>query len=345
MTCTLTNVFPLDTAESLGNYVADVDGNKYLDMFCAIASIGLGYNHPVMLAKTQDVAVQHQMVTRAGIGVHPEKNYIDVCKRAFIDVAPKGLNKVITQMCGSCANEAAFKYAFMCYEANKRGGLSFEPSQEDLDSCACNIGPGSPNLGILSFKSGFHGRLFGSLSATRTKAMFKLHLPAFDWPAAEPPRYKYPLADNQEYNEAQDDASIADVRHVIAQWKAEKGCEVAAVCIEPVMSEGGDNYISPAFGQKLRNVTKELGIYMIVDEVQTGVCVSGDFWAHDHWNLDSPPDFVTFAKKMLSCGFFHADETAMVTPFRHFNTWMGDPLRAHMTAEQNKVIKEDDLCN
>ena len=49
LTCTLTNMFPIDTANSLGNYVADIDGNKYLDMFMAIASIPLGYNHPALL--------------------------------------------------------------------------------------------------------------------------------------------------------------------------------------------------------------------------------------------------------------------------------------------------------
>lgn len=82
---------------------------------------------------------------------------------------------------------------------------------------------------------------------------------------------------------------------------------------------------------------------MIVDEVQTGCAATGKFWAHDHWNLKSPPDFVTFAKKMITCGVFHRPELSMVTPGRHFNTWMGDPLRAHMTATQNEVIREDNL--
>lgn len=50
-------MFPTDIDNSLGNYVADVDGNKYLDMFCAIASIGLGYNHPVMMEKAKDITV------------------------------------------------------------------------------------------------------------------------------------------------------------------------------------------------------------------------------------------------------------------------------------------------
>ena len=247
-------------------------------------------------------------------------------------------------MCGSCSNEVAFKLAMMLYMGKKRGGLDVAPTQEELDSCACNSLPGSANLGILSFKSGFHGRLFGSLSTTRTNPLFKLDLPAFDWPAAEPPRYKFPLSENQEYNDSQDEASLSDVRSKIAQWKEEKGCETVAVLIEPILSEGGDVHISPSYAQKLRDLTTELGIYMIVDEVQTGVGVSGSFWAHDHWNLQTPPDFVTFAKKMLSCGVYMRPEHQMVTAFRHFNTWMGDPVRAHMTAEQNKVIREDNLC-
>ena len=50
---------------------------------------------------------------------------------------------------------------------------------------------------------------------------------------------------------------------------------------------------------------------MIVDEVQTGVVASGSFWAHELWNLETPPDFVTFAKKMLTSGFYHNDDTKM----------------------------------
>ena len=208
-----------------------------------------------------------------------------------------------------------------------------------------NQQPGSPNYSILSLKSGFHGRLFGALSATRTNPLHKVDFPSFDWPAAEPPRYKYPLADNVEYNAAQDAASLADVRSKIAEWKTEKNSDVCAIIVEPIMSEGGDNQLSAQYAQGLQDITKELGIYFIVDEVQTGVCQTGSFWAHEQWNLREAPDFVTFAKKMLSCGFYHNENTRMVTPFRHMNTFMGDPVRAVLTAAQNDVIKEDDLAS
>ena len=52
---------------------------------------------------------------------------------------------------------------------------------------------------------------------------------------------------------------------------------------------------------------------------------------------------MTFAKKMISSGFYHSDETKMVTPMRHHNTFYGDPVRAILTKTQNQIIKEDNL--
>jgi 4-aminobutyrate aminotransferase/(S)-3-amino-2-methylpropionate transaminase len=55
-------------------------------------------------------------------------------------------------------------------------------------------------------------------------------------------------------------------------------------------------------------MTKEMGIYMIIDEVHTGVAATGKFWAHEWWDLESPPDIVTFSKKFQASGFFYSDE-------------------------------------
>lgn len=101
-------------------------------------------------------------------------------------------------------------------------------------TCMSNKAPGSPDYAIMSLKTGFHGRLLGTLSATRTKPADKVDIPAFDWPAAQSPYYKYPLAENEDYNREQDRLSLVDVRAKIEQWKAEKGSEVVAVILEPV---------------------------------------------------------------------------------------------------------------
>ena len=122
------------------------------------------------------------------------------------------MNYVTTTMCGSCAVEGAMKYAFMGYAAQKRGGAAELPNSEELTSCMRNMAPGSPNYAVLSLKNGFHGTLLGSLSATRFNPLRKADIPAFDWPVAEPPQYRYPLENNAEVNRKSEEASLADIQ-------------------------------------------------------------------------------------------------------------------------------------
>ena len=64
------------------------------------------------------------------------------------------------------------------------GDVAVPISKEDLDSCMINQPPGSAKLSVLSFTGAFHGRTFGTLSATRSKAIHKVDIPALDWPVA-----------------------------------------------------------------------------------------------------------------------------------------------------------------
>ena len=101
-----------------------------------------------------------------------------------------------TSFLGSCsANEGAFKAAFMNYTHKQRkGALTF--TEEELSSCMINEAPGAPRLSIMSFTGGFHGRSLGALSATRSKAMDKVDIPAFHWPVAPFPQLKFPLEEH-----------------------------------------------------------------------------------------------------------------------------------------------------
>jgi 4-aminobutyrate aminotransferase/(S)-3-amino-2-methylpropionate transaminase len=139
-----------------------------------------------------------------------------VLKAAFMSIAPKGLNQVMSLMCGSCSNEVAFKAVFMHHQHIARGGAPF--TAEDLSSCMKNAAPGAPDLSILSFKGGFHGRTFGTLSATRSKEIHKIDIPAFPWPAAYFPQIRYPLAENAEHNRREEEKSLKEVEHLIKTW-------------------------------------------------------------------------------------------------------------------------------
>lgn len=233
----------------------------------------------------------------------------------LLSVAPAGTPHLFTQMCGSCANEGALKAAFMAYRARERGQEKVEGfTPDELSSCMKNQAPGAPTLSAMSFTTAFHGRLFGSLSLTRSKAIHKLDIPAFDWPAVQFPQLRYPLSEFAAENAEAEARSLAEVEATIKEWKIK--APVAALIVEPVQAEGGDNHASPAFFNALRTLTKEHGVMMIVDEVQTGVGATGKFWAHEHWDLDTPPDFVSFSKKMQAAGFYHAAETRASAPYR-----------------------------
>jgi 4-aminobutyrate aminotransferase/(S)-3-amino-2-methylpropionate transaminase len=233
-----------------------------------------------------------------------------------------------------------------------------------------NQKPGSPDLCVLSFKSGFHGRLFGSLSATRSKAIHKVDIPAFDWPVAPFPELKYPLEEHVKENEEEEKKCIEAYEQIlierwVSSWDESSfsvtpilkgtGCTtdharkqtgpVAAVIIEPVLSEGGDKHASPAYFRSLRAIAKKHGAYFIVDEVQTGAGATGKFWAHEHWQLPAgqEPDFVTFSKKMQASGVFHKAETRPSAPYRIYGTWMGDPVRALQARKIIELIHAHDL--
>ena len=271
----------MDLDRSHGSWIVDQrDGTEYLDLYTMYASQAIGYNHPKMLEISDELV-------RAAIQKPICSDFYTVEMARFMEVfervaMPAYLPHAFFIEGGALAVENALKAAF---DWKSRFNLATGRNVAHADI-------------ILHFKEAFHGRSGYTLSLTNTHNPDKTKFfPKFNWPRIDNPKLQFPVdpAEVQRVSESEARA-LEQAQQAICQY----GTRVAGLIIEPIQSEGGDNHFRPEFMQALRDLCNENRIIFILDEIQTGIGLTGRFWAHEHHRVQ--PDIISFGKKTQVCG-------------------------------------------
>lgn len=325
----LVDGFPLviDLEKSQGSRLVDHrDGKAYLDFFMFFASVPIGFNHPRM--------TEPEFVDKLGrVAVNKPSNsdfyttymaeFVDACDRHAI---PAELPHMFLVSGGALAVENAIKAAFD-YKVQK------------------NFKAGEKNeLGskVIHFRDAFHGRSGYTLSLTNTDPVKTDYFPKFNWPRISNPAIEFPMADHMADVEAREEKAKAEIKAAIN----EHGNDIAALITETIQGEGGDNHYRPEFFQFLRQITEENDIIFICDEVQTGVGLTGKFWAYEHMGV--VPDAIAFGKKMQTCGImcskkFDAVDSVFDVSGRINSTWGGNLVDMVRATRYLDIIAEENL--
>lgn len=272
--------FVMDFEKSHGSYIADrLTGKEYLDMFSMFASASVGYNHPYILEKADWLGkMAIYKPTLSDVYLQEYADFMEVFARVAI---PKELPYCFFVEGGALAVENALKTAFD-WKTRKNW-------QKNIDKEAGMV---------IHFKQSFHGRSGYTLSLTNTSDPRKYqYFPKFDWPRISNPKLSFPITEeNLEETIKHEQLALLHIQEAILA----NPDEVACVIIEPIQAEGGDNHFRNEFFTELRRICDENEILLILDEVQTGIGMTGKMWAFQH--LDIIPDVITFGKKTQVCG-------------------------------------------
>jgi len=270
----------LDLDKSHDSWIVDKrDGSKYLDMFSMYASGCIGYNHPKIL-ENKDLLTKVSLFKPTLSDIYTTE-YADFMKVFSETAIPEYLKNTFFIEGGALAVENALKVAFD-WKVRK------------------NLENGIKDKGykVLHFKEAFHGRTGYTLSLTNTDPIKTKFFPKFDWPRIDNPHLSFPITDD-----IINDVIIKEKKALaqINQAVTNNPNDIAALIIEPIQGEGGDNHFRQEFFKELKSLSIKHDFLLIYDEVQTGIGITGKMWAHEHFE-SCQPDIISFGKKTQVCG-------------------------------------------
>jgi L-lysine 6-transaminase len=322
-----------DMEKSQGAYIYDSKYNrKLLDFFTCFASVPLGYNHPKMVNdegfKKNLLLAAMANPSNSDVYTQQYAQFIETFSKVGI---PDYLPHAFFIAGGALAVENAIKVA-MDWKVQKNFAKGYTTEK---------------GFKVLHFERAFHGRTGYTLSLTNTLPDKTKWFAKFDWPRVSIPEVKFPLSgDNLEHAIQTEETSIAQIKKAFFENKD----DICAIIVEPIQSEGGDNHLREEFLIQLKALADENEAFLIYDEVQTGVGLTGKFWCHQHFSEKARPDIVAFGKKMQVCGILVGNKVDEVetnvfkVPSRINSTWGGNLVDMVRSTQILQILEEDQLC-
>jgi L-lysine 6-transaminase len=321
----------LDLKKSKGCRIYDSrTGTYFLDGFSFFATAPLGCNHPAMttpefIKKMGELAINNP--TNSDIYTIEMAEFVDTFGKYAV---PKHFHHLFFIAGGALAIENGLKTAFDW------------KIRKNLDK-----GIGKKGRQVIHFKDAFHGRTGYTLSMTNTFNVNKTkYFTKFNWPRIDNPKIQFPLTDaNLKDVKEREKHAVTEIKNAVAQ----NPDDIAALIIEPIQGEGGDNHFRKEFFQELRRLCDEYDMMFIVDEVQSGVGLTGKMWAYQHFDFE--PDILAFGKKTQICGVMVSNrvdevkENVFAVPSRLNSTWGGNLVDMVRCQKYLEVIDEENLIN
>lgn len=295
--------YPLVIAGGRGAMVEDVDGNRFIDYMAGIAVSATGYNHPRVVAAIKEQA----------------DRFLHICGTDFYFDGFARLAERLARLAPG--------------QSRKRTFLS-NSGTEAIEGAIKLARYHTRRPALIAFQGSFHGRSYGALSLTSSKAKQHKHFGPFI-----PEVYHIPYANP--YRSADPiDQSLGALDDLFTRQV--DPTDVAAIFVEPVQGEGG--YVIPPIGflRALREVCDRHGILLVADEVQSGVGRTGKMWACEWEGVE--PDILVSAKGLgsgMPIGAFVARESIMTWEAgSHGSTYGGNPVACASALATLEIVEQ-----
>jgi L-lysine 6-transaminase len=333
--------FVVDLDKSSGSRLHDArTGRDILDFFSCFASMPVGWNHPDIVARQSEFGrIALNNVANSDIYTTEMAEAIDTIGRIS---KPSYLPNMFFIAGGALAVENCLKCA-MDWKSNQREQNGIDSKNKfdwraDLEASA--------KITIGHFNEAFHGRSGYTLSLTNTDPTKTKRFTKFDWPRFNNPTIRFPIDQTENHRL---DILEQDILDSIRTHASARPDTMAAIIIEPIQGEGGDNHFRPSFMRGLREICDEVEALLILDEVQTGVGLTGKMWAHEHAGIE--PDMIAFGKKMQVGGLMASkkiqefDDNVFDTSSRINSTFGGNLIDMVRAATYLEIMEREDLVN